>query len=87
MSVRLKKKKNYMGPGAASYDEQSIARCSCHANAPSPRQADACSCFRTHHGSHLGQRNMEFFETARELGWWECDDEKVSTERFRARPG
>jgi nicotinamide N-methyltransferase len=38
--------------------------------------------FYTHHRPHLAQRDMEFFDMARESGW-EC--EKVLTERFPVR--
>lgn len=38
--------------------------------------------FYTHHRPHLAQRDMEFFDMARECGW-KC--EKVLTERFPVR--
>jgi predicted nicotinamide N-methyase len=38
--------------------------------------------FYTHHRPHLAQRDMEFFEMARESRW-EC--EKILTERFPVR--
>ena len=44
-----------------------------------------CGCvlvFYTHHRPHLAQRDMEFFDMARDSGW-EC--ERVLTERFPVR--
>ncbi|KAI0284818.1 hypothetical protein BC826DRAFT_1093685 [Russula brevipes] len=52
-----------------------LATCE-HATAP----GGCVLVFYTHHLPHLAQRDMEFFEVAREMGW-KC--EKVLTERFR----
>jgi len=51
-----------------------LATCE-HATAP----GGCVLVFYTHHLPHLAQRDMEFFEVAREMGW-KC--EKVLTERF-----